>query len=175
MYPGSPTSSSKQLLIIWDVSGSTSQICPPSKAQLSTFRLHFPFPAEKITYLMRIYDVLLAIDQSPAWLSLSEQITQSVCFHGGEKWSISFHINKQGCHSHQLFQSSECESLSPVGAQEKPHLRSGWHHSYLSKELWTWKTKLQDAGPRQLRCIRNEGFPRPGFCIFTGTEQCGLP
>ena len=116
-----------------------SQICPPSKTQLSTFRLHFSFPVEKITYLMRIYDVLLAIDQSPVWLSLSEQITRNVCLHGGEKWSISLHINKQGCHSHQSFQSSECEFLSPVGAQEEPYLRSGCHHSYWSKELWPWK------------------------------------
>ena len=36
-----------------------------------------------------------------------------------EKWSVSCHISKQGCQSHQPFQPSKCEFLSPVGIQEE--------------------------------------------------------
>ena len=35
-----------------------------------------------------------------------------------EKWSISCHISKQGCHSQQQFQPLKCEFLSPDGAQK---------------------------------------------------------
>ena len=36
-----------------------------------------------------------------------------------EKWSVSHHINKQGCYSYQQFRPSKCEFLSPEGAQEE--------------------------------------------------------
>ena len=95
IYPGSPTSSSKQLLIIWDVVFQAQRLRFVHQVKHSSQLLGCIFfsPVEKITYLMRIYNVVLAIDQSPVWLSLSKQITQNVCLHGGEKWRISCHIN----------------------------------------------------------------------------------
>ena len=46
-----------------------------------------------------------------------------------EKWSISCHISKQRCHSHQQFQPLKCEFLSPDGAQEEQYLLSGSHEA----------------------------------------------
>ena len=42
--------------------------------------------------------------------ALQEQFLQYIV---PMKWSISYHTNKQGCHSHQGFQPSKCEFLSP--------------------------------------------------------------
>ena len=46
-----------------------------------------------------------------------------------EKWSISCHRNKQGCHSHQWFRPSICEFLSLEGAREKHHLWTSSHQA----------------------------------------------
>ena len=54
------------------------------------------------------------------------------------KWSISCHINKQGCHSHQLFQPSKHEFLSLENTQEKQCLLTGshWASGTLCCEHW---------------------------------------
>ena len=45
-----------------------------------------------------------------------------------EKWSISCHVNKEGCHSHKRFWTSKCEFLSLEGTQEgEQYLLSGSH------------------------------------------------
>ena len=40
-----------------------------------------------------------------------------------ERWSISCHISKQGCHSHQQFQPSKCEFLNSEGTWEEQCLQ----------------------------------------------------
>ena len=47
------------------------------------------------------------------------------CFVCFVKWSISCRINKQGCHSHQLFWPSKSEFLSLEDAQKEQCLHSG--------------------------------------------------
>ena len=45
-----------------------------------------------------------------------------------EKWSISYHVNKQGCQSHKRFWTSKCEFLSLEGTQEgEQYLLFGSH------------------------------------------------
>ena len=51
------------------------------------------------------------------------------------KWSISCHINKQGCHSNQRFQMWISE---PEGIQEKQCLLSGSHSPWLALAPDSW-------------------------------------
>lgn len=59
------------------------------------------------------------------------------------KWSISFYINKQGCHRGLWFWPSECEFLSPKGTQKEQWGLTGSHQPL----------PIVSTGQRKLRCI----------------------
>ena len=62
------------------------------------------------------------------------------------KWSISCHISKQGCHSHQQFQASKYELLALEVSQKGEQSLWSWSCWLLllpkvNEELRMWKTK----------------------------------
>ena len=74
-------------------------------------------------------------------------------------WSISCHISKPGCHSHQQFQPSKCQFLSLEGAQEGGQ--------YLpSSSYQACSHSLRGALKNQVRCRIQDAW---GWC--TGMTQ----
>ena len=71
---------------------------------------------------------------------------------GTEKWNISCHIGKQGCHSHQPLQPSQCELVSPEGTQEGEEQRPSSSHQTVATPYGEPRGKkarevqTQDAG-----------------------------
>ena len=92
-----------------------------------------------------------------------------IYFHTCEKWSISGHVSKQGCHSHQWFQPSRANrkenNTCNLVLQTIP---SGCSHSL----WWTLREKkgywLQMAEKHMKKRISVS----PESCIFLYTEKC---
>ena len=83
------------------------------------------------------------------------------------KWSISCHINKQGCQSHQLFRPSRRDFLSLEGTQKEQRLGS-------NDDQGTKDVKKQITGfwP-QIAEIHMKGMisVSPDSCIFPDIEK----
>ena len=76
-------------------------------------------------------------------------------------YHISCHVSKQGCHSHQWFSLAWSSKLwghpgrRGILTTQEP---SGCRHSQQWAQRNSGCEKTQDAGPRQLRCIRKQRF-----------------
>ena len=82
----------------------------------------------------------------------------------GEKWNIPCGISKQGCHSHQWFQPSQCEFLSPKRNWKGEYLQHGSHEAAATPQGEHWGTQdVTNTGylPRQLGCIWKNDFSMP--------------
>lgn len=87
------------------------------------------------------------IPGAPQWQESSRE-PWSQRGHTGEKWNISCHIHKQGCHSHLQFRPSKCEFPSPKSNQEgEGYLRSSGHQAAATPYGEHWG-KPHDIGPR---------------------------
>ena len=116
---------------------------------------HLPQARITLLSLRGFPDVLCFDSENLLILKNSLSWTLGIC---AEKWNISWHISKQGCHHHQWLQPASVSRWALRKLRKEKNISN--HQTTATPQGKPWgkeaqDVKTKDTGPRELRCIPN--------------------